>query len=116
MHLVLLIILALPGQLFAEELALQAMNKCAACHSLKEGEHKAGPSLFKLSNRKAGSVKGFKFSKALRKSGIVWDAETLDAYLKDPMGYIPRNRMAFAGLKNDEERAALVCYLLEKDC
>ena len=116
MPIVILIILLFPGQLLANELAERAWNKCMACHSLEEGKHGAGPSLHMLANRKAGSVEGFKFSKAFRKSGITWDAETLDAYLQNPMKYIPRNRMAFAGLKDDAERKALVCYLLDTEC
>ncbi len=94
------------------ELAKQSFIKCLACHSLDEGKHGVGPSLHDLNNRKAGSVSGFKFSKALRKSGVQWDKESLDAYLLNPQQNIPRNRMAFGGLKNDEERQALVCYLL----
>ena len=116
MRFVLLIILCLPALLSADELAERAWNKCVACHSLEEGKHGAGPSLFNLAERKAGSVEGFKFSKVFRKSDITWNSETLDAYLKNPMKYVPRNRMAFAGLKDDAERKALVCYLLETEC
>jgi len=99
---------------FDLELAQQSYTKCVVCHSLDEGKHGVGPSLHGLNERKAGEVEGFKFSKALRTSGILWNKETLDAYLLNPQKSIPRNRMAFGGLKNDEERQALVCYLLGK--
>lgn len=95
-------------------LARQSFIKCVACHSLEKGKHGVGPSLHNLNGRKAGEVSGFKFSKALRTSDVVWDKETLDAYLVNPQKHIPRNRMAFGGLKNAEERQALVCYLLGK--
>jgi len=94
------------------ELAKQSYIKCVACHSLEEGKHGVGPSLHDLNNRKAGDVPGFKFSKVLRTSGVSWNKESLDAYLLNPQKNIPRNRMAFAGLKNNEERQVLVCYLL----
>ena len=97
------------------ELAQQSYVKCVACHSLEEGKHGVGPSLHNLNNRKAGEVPGFKFSKALRTSGVLWNKETLHAYLLNPQKNIPRNRMAFAGLKNEEERQALVCYLIGKN-
>jgi len=96
------------------ELATQSYIKCVACHSLEEGKHGVGPSLHNLAGRKAGEVTGFKFSKALRTSGVVWNKESLDRYLLNPQKSIPRNRMAFGGLKNAEERQALVCHLLGK--
>ena len=96
------------------ELALKSYIKCVACHSLEQGKHGVGPSLHDLTDRKAGEVPGFKFSKALRTSGVIWNRESLDQYLLNPQKSIPRNRMAFGGLKNAEERQSLVCYLLGK--
>ncbi|MDP6388874.1 MAG: c-type cytochrome, partial [Alphaproteobacteria bacterium] len=52
-------------------------NKCKACHSLKKGKKKVGPTLHGVFGRKAGTLKGFKFSKAMKKSGIVWDEKTI---------------------------------------
>ena len=89
MRTVFLILLTFSGQLLADELAERAWNKCVACHTLEEGKHGAGPGLHKLAGRKAGSVEGFKFSKAFRKSEITWNAETLDAYLKNPISMCP---------------------------
>ena len=62
--------------------------------------------------RTAGSVEGFKkYSKAMKSSGIVWNEETLDGYLKAPKKYLKGTRMAFAGLKKDADRANLIAYL-----
>jgi cytochrome c len=98
------------------DLAQQAFDKCLVCHSLNEQQHgAAGPSLYRLGGRKAGTVEGFKFSKALRTSDVIWNEITLDAFLKDPQKSIPRNVMPFAGLKNEEERKALICFLLNED-
>jgi cytochrome c len=47
----------------------------------------------------------------MKNSGIVWDDETLAKYLRDPRGSMPGNKMAFPGIKNDEEMANLLAYL-----
>lgn len=94
-----------------EQRGEKVYTKCAACHPLEEGVHTAGPSLFKLFGRQAGKVKGFPFSYAFESSDLIWNAETLSAFLENPMGYIPGSVMPFAGLKNTEDRDALVCWM-----
>ena len=59
-------------------------NKCKACHALKAGKNKVGPTLHGVFGRKAATVPGFKYSKAMKASGVTWDEETLRAYLKKP--------------------------------
>ncbi len=86
-------------------------RKCKACHSLKEGKHGAGPSLHGVMGATAGQVEGFRFSKAMSDSGVVWSAETLAAYLSDPKGYIPGNRMAFRGLRKEAEIENVIAYI-----
>jgi cytochrome c len=88
-------------------------RKCAVCHVVDKPQNRVGPSLLGLIGRPAGTVEGFKYSDAMKNSGIVWSAETLDAYIADPKGYIPGNKMAFAGLKKPEERADVIAYILE---
>jgi len=73
-----------------------------------------GPTLYALSGRRAGTVKGFNFSSALRESRIYWNEATLDSFLGKPQAFLPGNVMAFGGIRNTADRAAVICYLLGK--
>jgi len=87
-------------------------QKCVVCHSSEEGAgHSVGPNLHGLIDRPIGKVEGFKFSRALRKSEGSWTVEALDAFLQSPMEVYPRTSMAFAGLKKENDRQAVICYL-----
>lgn len=92
----------------------RVFNQCKACHSLDAGVNRVGPSLAGLSDRAAGTVDGFRYSDAMKNSGIVWTTDALSEYLADPRGYIPGNRMAFRGLRNDGQRAAVIEYILSQ--
>lgn len=84
---------------------------CAICHTVEAGKNKIGPSLAGVVGRKSGSLEGFKYSDAMKKADITWSADTLDKYLADPKGFIPGNRMAFAGVKKADDRKAVIDYL-----
>jgi len=89
----------------------KVFNKCKACHALEPGKNKVGPSLAGVFGRKAGAVDGFSYSEALVASGISWDEENLEKYLSDPKGFIPGNKMAFPGLKKEDERENVIAFL-----
>jgi cytochrome c len=86
-------------------------EECAACHKIAPGEDNVGPSLHGVFGRKAGTLADFRYSPALKRSGITWTAQTLDAYLADPQKAIPANRMPYAGLADAGDRADLIAYL-----
>lgn len=91
-----------------------AFGVCAACHSLNPGRHLTGPSLAAIWKRRAGSVEGFhRYSEALKRSGLVWDERTLDAWLKNPTQFIPGSEMVFPGIPGEEERRNLIAFLRE---
>ncbi len=90
----------------------KVFDRCKVCHTLEPGGRAIlGPNLHQVFGRAAGTAPGFKPSDALKNSGIVWDDESLARFLRDPKGALPGNRMAFPGVKNDEELADLLAYL-----
>ena len=92
----------------------KVFKKCVACHSLQEGKNKIGPSLYNLIDRKAGLVEGYKYSKAMKNSGVVWDEESLDEFLIKPRKFIPKTKMSFRGIKNKSLRDDLISFLKQK--
>ena len=89
----------------------KVFKKCVACHSLQEGKNKIGPSLYNLLGRKAGSVEGYKYSKAMKNSDVVWDEESLDKFLTKPRKFIKKTKMSFRGIKKKSLRDDLISYL-----
>lgn len=86
-------------------------ERCNFCHKAVDGEDAYGPDLKGLFGRKAGSVKGFVYSDAMKESGLVWNERTLDAFLARPKAFMPGTSMEFGGVRHDEDRAGLVAYL-----
>ena len=86
-------------------------RECAACHRLDAGVNEVGPSLHGLFSRKAGELADFRYSPAMKRSGIGWTAETLDRYLADPQAFVPANRMPYAGMSDAADRADVIAYL-----
>ncbi|MDJ0711404.1 MAG: c-type cytochrome [Woeseiaceae bacterium] len=87
---------------------------CRACHSLdKGGPTMVGPALHGFFGARAGAGEGFPYSEALREADFVWTPRALDAWLAQPGRFLPGNRMTFAGVMQQEDRDALIAYLLE---
>jgi len=87
--------------------------ECASCHSFDNAAEELGPGLGGLFGRPAGSLENFYFSPALARSGITWNADTLNAFIADPQAAVPLNRMPYSGLPDAEARADLIAYLME---
>ena len=84
-------------------------ERCQACHSLQR--NRSGPKHCGLLGRKAGSLDGYSYSRALKDSGIVWSRETLDRFLENPFEAVPGTRMGYAGVKEPQARADLIAVL-----
>ena len=89
----------------------QAFNQCTACHSTAPGKTIIGPSLAGVYGRKAGQVPGFQFSDAMKSSGMVLNEKNLDAFLANPAAKVPGTTMVFAGVKDEDQREAIIDYL-----
>jgi cytochrome c len=84
-------------------------DRCAACHSL--AQDRTGPRHCGLFGRRAGSVKEFPYSEAMKRSAIVWNAATLDRFLADPLKAVPGTSMGYAGVADAAQRRDLIAYL-----
>ena len=90
----------------------KVFKKCVACHNIAKGKgNKIGPALFGVLGRQAGSLADYKYSKAMVAHGKPWSFEEMNGFLKKPKDWIKGTKMAFAGLKNEKERAAIIFYM-----
>lgn len=94
----------------------KVFNKCKACHEIASDKNKVGPTLQGVIGRQAGAVPGFNYSEATAASGVVWDAATISEYVEKPKEFIAGNKMAFAGLKKEDEIEDLVAYIEATCC
>lgn len=87
----------------------QLYARCAACHALQYD--RVGPRHCGLLGRRAGAVPGFEYSPAMKRSRLVWNKETLNRFLADPLKTVPGTTMTYAGVPDSKERADLIAYL-----
>ena len=112
------LIVASAGVTLAQDVEKGAtvFKKCAVCHKIGPGAaNLVGPELNGLDGRHSGGVPNFSYSDANKNSGIVWNEETFEDYIKDPKVKIPGTKMIFAGIKNEQEAKDLWAYLKQFD-
>ena len=88
----------------------KTFRKCKSCHALEVGRNKVGPTLYDVYGSVAGKVDGFKYSKAMASSGIIWDEAALNGFLENPKKYLPGTKMSFSGLKKKSQRENVIAY------
>ena len=91
----------------------QRFADCVACHSTERNVNSVGPSLHGVFERKAGELPDFRYSPAIKRSGISWTPQTLDVFIADPQKMVPANRMPYAGMPDADARADLIAFLLK---
>ena len=106
---------ALAAQEGKAEEGAEVFKKCRACHDVGPGaKNKVGPLLNDIVGRQAGTVEGFDYSEANKTAGakgLVWTEEVLFKYLENPLTFMPGTKMAFAGLKDPQDRKDVIAYL-----
>jgi cytochrome c len=90
-------------------------KKCKICHQVGDGaKNQVGPQLNGIVGRKAASIEGFNYSPAMKaagEKGLMWTDENLHKYTENPKDFVPQNKMAFVGLKQESERDDVIAYL-----
>ncbi len=92
----------------------KVFKQCAACHTVKEGKNRVGPSLYGVIGRESGSAPKFRYSKAMKALGITWTEGNIAKYLMDPKGFVPKNKMAFNGLTDQKDIADVLAYIAQE--
>ncbi len=89
----------------------KAFRVCGGCHTDVKGHNGFGPSLYGVVGRPAGSLPDYRYSDAMRRSGIVWDDAALDAFIAAPRDTVRGTKMPYGGMKDAVKRAAVIAYL-----
>ena len=105
------LLMAAPAQAGDAAAGAKVFKKCKACHYVDREKNKSGPHLVNIIGRAAGAVDGFKYSKAMAGSGLVWDEATLAGFLAKPKKYLKGTKMSFAGLKKESDISNVIASL-----
>ncbi len=97
------------------ERGAELFKSCKACHQIGEGaRNRVGPPLNEMFGRRAGTVEGYRYSKAMQRmsaDGLVWTFETLDAFIENPKQMVSRTKMSYRGMQDARDRADLLAYI-----
>lgn len=95
------------------EAGRRVFAQCRSCHVIQAGApHRVGPNLHGVFGREVGTAPDFTYSQAVQDATFVWDADHLDHWLQNPQTFLPGNRMAFAGVRDETQRRDLIAYLM----
>lgn len=95
------------------EAGRRVFAQCRSCHVIQAGApHRVGPNLHGVFGREIGTAEGFTYSQAAQDANFVWDAAQLDHWLQNPQTFLPGNRMAFAGVRDETQRRDLIAYIM----
>jgi cytochrome c len=113
---ILIAALSVPAMAQDAQKGKAVFNVCLACHTIGPGaQNKIGPELNGLDGRKAGTVANFDYSDANKSSGIVWNEQTFEEYIKNPAAKVPGTKMIFPGIKNEQQEKDLWAYISQFD-
>lgn len=95
------------------EAGRRVFAQCRSCHVIEEGApHRVGPNLHGVFGREIGTAAGFNYSQPVQDANFVWDADQLDHWLQNPQTFLPGNRMAFAGVRDETQRRDVIAYVM----
>ena len=95
------------------EAGRRVFAQCRSCHTINAGGgNRVGPNLHGVFGREIGTAEGFTYSQAVQDADFVWDSDHLDHWLANPQTFLPGNRMAFAGVRDDAQRRDVIAYLM----
>ena len=96
----------------AKDATSEFNNACRTCHTIKEGDNRQGPNLYKIIGRKAGSQPDYNYSSAMKGAGFVWDEEKLEHFIASPNEVVPGNNMKpYSGLASTDDRKKVIAFL-----